>query len=183
MTRGNHEMGGPTPESMLAWVVGQPLTYLGHLAATGDLGFGERVTILDEAGRTRTVSRVAVHVQCPWRVTAGERVLIGSADIFAPAAESTAEAAPTIAEEFDWEKHRTRFDERASALLEGPALVVRSAALGSAGRLLISFSAGEVFEAFPDGSLDREAWRIFRMDRALPHFVVSAKGPAPGWNR
>lgn len=167
-------------KNALRRLLGEPLTHIGNVGSTGNLGFGPVAVVRDELGRDRRLSRIALHIQCPWRIASPARVELGSADLFWPAGvgrltqdEAEAPNSPWIPEGFDWEREPTRFTELAAAFLRRPHLRVERVATGSAGAATIALADGCEVQIFPDSSVGVEAWRLFWTSESGAHVVVT----------
>ena len=124
----------------------------------------------------------ALHVAAPWRLTDGERVLVGSGDLLTPA---DPDGEP---ETFDWEPEGASWlDVRLAELAErrargGPAL---SAAVADAfGGARLTFTDGRTLEIFPSstptGHVSTEFWRLARAgadDLVVGTFGVEREPP------
>lgn len=115
-----------------------------------------------------------LHVQCAWQIARGERVLVGSADVYYPA--DAVDGEPS--EEFDWDKGPNRRDKMLYELFEGGKhrYAVLAVKAGAAGKLVVELSEGLSLEILPDDSLPHEHWRLFQPHRETPHFVVTGNG-------
>jgi hypothetical protein len=145
----------------------------------GDLAsfaFGERKEVPSSRGGTKAVGEFALHVQCAWRITREDRVLVGSRDLYYPAdyGDENREISP----DFDWDRDPNRRDKLLRLLFEdgGRLFVVEAVEAGTAGSLHIGLGDGYCLDVFPDDSLNDERWRLFRPGVGEPHFVVTAHG-------
>jgi hypothetical protein len=111
---------------------------------------------------------VALQVACAWRLTDGERVLVGSGDLFTPA---DPDEEP---ETFDWEPVGASWlDVRLAELGEkwsvAPLLVERAAA-DAFGGVRLELAGGLALELFPNstptGHVSTEFWRLERAGEA-----------------
>ena len=125
----------------------------------------------------------ALHVAAPWRLTDGERVLVGSGDLLTPA---DPDGEP---ESFDWEPEGASWlDVRLGELAErrgssGPTLA--GAAADAFGGARLTFADGRVLEVFPNstptGHVSTEFWRLGRAgedDLVVGTFGVEREPPA-----
>jgi hypothetical protein len=120
----------------------------------------------------------ALRVYCAWRLSRGDVVLAGSADLFTPADPDE------DLETFDYEEPgATWWDVRMAAALgagpgEGPA--VTAVAADALGGLRLALDDGAVFEVFPNSApaehFETEFWRLVRAEPAEPHVVVGLAG-------
>ena len=114
-------------------------------------------------GADEPADAVTLRVACAWRVTDGERVLVGSGDLFTPA---DPDEEP---ETFDWEPAGASWlDVRLAELAEkraagAPPAVTRVEADPFGGARLV-LSDGLVLELFPNstptGHVSTEFWRL-----------------------
>ena len=104
----------------------------------------------------------ALHVACPWRLSDGERVLVGSGDLLTP---SDPDGEP---ESFDWEPPGAswldvRLEELAARRADA-AVSVTAAVADPLGGARIGLSDGLVLELFPSstptGHVSTEFWRL-----------------------
>ena len=125
-------------------------------------------------GQTKEVGEYSLHVQCSWRITRGDEVVVGNRDLYYPPQE-----ADEVPENFNWEAiGSNRRDKRIAALFQNETrqYLVRFIEVGEAGSFRILLDNDYAIEVFPDDSLSDEHWRIFRPHMEEPHFVVTGKG-------
>jgi hypothetical protein len=75
-------------ESALAVLVGKPLWSCGRAADMATFAFGERKNAKTRKGDFRHVGEYALHLQCAWRITQGDKVVVGSMDVYYPPDEN-----------------------------------------------------------------------------------------------
>jgi hypothetical protein len=133
---------------------------------------GPRRRILDFYGRPKDVGEWALHLQCNWRIVAGDRVTVGSVDLQYPADYTGEESIP---DDFDWERDPNRRDSRLNELfMDGSReFTVRNVAIGYGGACAIDFEAGMRLEVVPMDSMAHEHWRLFATGGSGPEIVVS----------
>ncbi len=128
-------------------------------------GFDRTVDII-EAGFRRGDAETRLHAQCPFRVTRGDKILLGSEDLRFPA---TRDADAVTA----FRDRTTMFERKARRLSERFEAVeyrVESAELGPAGRFSLRLGDDVTIEVLPACAGPVEQWRLF--DRGTDrHFV------------
>ena len=153
-------------------LIGIPLWSSGRAADLEWFHFGQSRTVTAH-GRTKEVGEYALHIQCAWRIRHGDRVVVGSRDLYNPPQESD------DLENFDWEVQRANRRDRGIAELfqnETRQFMVRDVEVSEAGAFTISFDDEYDLDVFPDDSLSGEHWRIFKPSGEEPHFVVTGEG-------
>jgi hypothetical protein len=139
------------------------------------VGFRERI-LVKRRGEAEEVAEYALHIQCSWRITRANKIIVASKDFYSPVSECDVE------EGFDWdEQGSNRFDERITSFIEGvkEELIVERIDSDELGGLKIFLSESYVLEVFPDSSQDdeySEFWRFFNRKSDTPHFIVSGNG-------
>ncbi len=125
----------------------------------------------------RGAADYALHVFCAWRLTRGDAILAGSADLFTPSDPD--EELDT----FDFElPGATWWDASWQAYLDaaGPAPTVAGVAADAFGGVRLALSDGAALEVFPNSApaahVESEFWRLARPGRPEPHFVVGTTG-------
>jgi hypothetical protein len=136
-----------------------------HRAADlAGFSFGSLRTIKDRAGRRKKVGEWTLHIQCPWRITRGRWMLIGSADVFYPPTGKTKV-------DYDWDLGPNLRDKKLRSLLRSRMLVVVQSRLGEGGSLRLELTGNHVLEIMPDTSLPTEKWRVFGLPPNKAHLV------------
>lgn len=136
--------------------------------------FGERRPTTTARGEPTEVGEYALHVQCAWRITRGDKVLTARRDMYVPADGSD----PT--DDFDWQQTPNLQDKIIGNLFrrDRRELMVQSVEVGAAGRLHAVLDEGFALDVMPDDSLSHEHWRLFVPRSTEPHFVVTGDGVA-----
>jgi hypothetical protein len=136
--------------------------------------FGERRAVTDVRGRKVNVGEYALHVQCAWRITRQDQVLVGNADLYYPP-DLTSEEIPT---DFEWDRGQNRRDELLRRLFDDGKrqYIVQSVHVGNAGAFFLSLEDAMSLDVVPNSSLLAEHWRLFRPRSDEPHFVFGGKG-------
>jgi hypothetical protein len=120
--------------------------------------FGDRKPTHTFRGDEVKVGNHAINVQCAWRITKSEVVVVGAADVYFPPSSY-----PDNAEKkFDWKRERTRADEKLEALFENERRQFRvlQIQVGTAGSLHILMEDDLTLDIMPDESSDDEHWRL-----------------------
>lgn len=130
-------------------------------------------------GKSVTPIEYAINIQCTWRITGPEGIVVASDDLYFRAGSD-----PFYdLENFDWaEQGSNRSDERTSLFKDNisqKAFFVTSIVADAIGGLSILFNEDYSIDIFPANSLDREYWRFFKRHSTDGHFVVSGKGIEP----
>ncbi|MFN3651079.1 MAG: hypothetical protein ACK47B_16005 [Armatimonadota bacterium] len=163
----------------LAALHGQPLCG-SHRA--GDLQvfqFGELREFIRERGRGKGELALrpdwGLHVQCSWRITGPEGIVVARRDLYYRAGDD-----PDLDwETFDYDRDPNRRTERMQEFLrqhEAKPLRVEAIAADSVGGFRLELSEGCCLEVWPDDSLPGEHWRLLRSENLDSHFVVTGEG-------
>ena len=128
----------------------------------------------------RQVGEFAIHIFCPWRLTRGSEVVVGSGDLLTPA---DPDADP---EDFDWDQvGSTWWDVGMREVFDDArvTLHVESVRGDDVGGFALHCTERFVFEVFPNSAraahVETEFWRVLQPATAEPHFVVDTTG----WHR
>ncbi|MEJ2215898.1 MAG: hypothetical protein P8099_04710 [Gemmatimonadota bacterium] len=162
----------------LARLVGLPLWAVGRAADLVWWQFGERVVAPTARDPDRIVGELALHLQCPWRFTAGTSIVAGADDLYCPADP----AVPLY--DFDWTASRDSVLDRilnAFSNRFGEPRVV-GVEVDDFGGFALRFEHELSLAVFPDsanGRPFREMWRLFEPGRDTNHFVVGNSGLQP----
>ncbi|MEY2196806.1 hypothetical protein AB7942_29450 [Neobacillus sp. BF23-41] len=161
--------------SELGKLVGLKLQYAGRASNLFWLGFGEIVEII-RRGRTEETAEYALHIQCSWRISLGNKIVVASRDYYSPSSEWDGDI-----KDFDWDiKGNNRFDERIKTFIKDNGQIkVLQIDSDEVGGLNVFLSGGYKLEVFPDSSDDDEQsehWRFFNRKENSPHFIVTGNG-------
>ncbi|MGZ4031995.1 MAG: hypothetical protein ACXVP2_07560 [Tumebacillaceae bacterium] len=154
---------------------GLPFVNAGRAGSLVWFSFGETTTIFSRNGSSRTVGMYTLNVQCTWRITNEDEIVVASKDIFEPSTKWEGE----VDEEFDWDlQGMNRFDEKIEELnsQKGLRIFVESIKADHFGGLTLNLSEDYVLELFPDGSSEIEFWRFLKRGDIDSHFVVTGTG-------
>jgi hypothetical protein len=155
-------------------VLGEPFANIGRAADMAWMGFGELVEVRSRrTGGARAVSEHALHVQCPFRLTRDQAVLVASGDMYYPRADPYLDES-TLGEPFDWDALGANwFDGGAEAvhdLIRDLSPRVVAVTVDTFGGLNMTMTANIELVVFPNRSFPSEHWRFFRANG--PHLVV-----------
>ena len=133
------------------------------------LGFGKIIDTVNQEGKPIKKSEYAINIQCSWRIKNKQNHnIVAFYDIFQP------NSSTEWSKDFDWNvKGNNLYDEKAKKWsIECDMRQVVSYEISSNLDLTITFSDGDVLEAFIDTSVDRECWRLFK-NKSDNHVVAS----------
>lgn len=159
-----------TIENKLNKLIGLPLKHAGRAANLVWFGFGEFVEITTMIGLKREVPEYALHVECSFRITQCNKIVVASGDIYTPSSQWEGED-----EDFDWDVQGiNRFDERIKIFnnINQSKLIVENIQGDIIGGAKIFLTNPYLLEMFPDDSNLSEKWRFFNVRSQEPHFVV-----------
>ncbi|MGF7071662.1 hypothetical protein [Priestia megaterium] len=162
--------------SQIGKLIGLNLRYAGRASNLFWLGFGEMISVT-RRGKTKELAEYALDIQCSWRITKDNKILVGSRDFYTPRTGWNEEN-----DDFDWDvQGNNRFDERIEYFIENAKehVTVERVEPEEIGGLKIFLSQGYLLEVFPDTSEDdeySEFWRFFNRRENSPHFVVTGNG-------
>jgi len=162
--------------SQIGKLIGLNLQYAGRASNLFWLGFGEMISVT-RRGKTEELAEYALDIQCSWRITKDNKILVGSRDFYSPRTGWNEEN-----DDFDWDvQGNNRFDERIESFIENAKehVTVERVEPDEVGGLKIFLSQGYLLEVFPDTSEDdeySEFWRFFNRRENSPHFVVTGNG-------
>ncbi|MCM3796474.1 hypothetical protein [Priestia megaterium] len=162
--------------SQIGKLIGLNLRYAGRASNLFWLGFGEMISVT-RRGKTEELAEYALNIQCSWRITKDNKILVGSRDFYSPRTGWNEEN-----DDFDWDvQGNNRFDERIEFFIENAKehVTVERVEPDEVGGLKIFLSQDYLLEVFPDTSEDdeySEFWRFFNRRENSPHFVVTGNG-------
>jgi hypothetical protein len=124
------------------------------------------------------VGAFTFHVFCPWRLTRGSEIVVGSGDLFTPA-DPDADL-----EDFDWESPDSTWWDVGMREVFGPdarvRLVVEDVIADDVGGLVLRCTGSLVFAVFPNSApaahVETEFWRVFSAGADEEHTVMSSSG-------
>jgi hypothetical protein len=165
-----------TINQILLALVGLPLTWTSRAANMECLKFGTLFQT-DKNGETFNGGELGLHLQCPWRLTDENGIIVGNGDLY----EQADETAPDD-ENFDWEKPNSNLrDVKLRSFISDASNIVKSATADKFGGLQISFENNCVLTAFPNSASKNEYneyWRLldFRGEGKSKHYVSTSNG-------
>lgn len=126
-----------------------------------------------ESQQDEPVASYALHMQCPWRITYEQKIVIGSADVYRPRLDYTGD--PDL---FEWDvAGMNALDEQVNLHFHWNTMkwTVERMMADHYGGFTISFSNGYQLESFIHETSDTELWRLL-MRTEQQHFVVNGQG-------
>jgi hypothetical protein len=155
-------------EAFIRDLIGQTLTETSRASNMECLKFGIKLRE-DRNGKKFNVGLFAIHLQCPWRITKENKILIGSADLFEPSNPKT--------KNFNWETKNLR-DKKLSLLITQNISIIEIR-IDQFGGFGLEFNDGTKMSVFPDCTAkdNREYWRIIDNRKTkTKHFVSWSDG-------
>ena len=138
-------------------LIGLPLTRTTRAANMECLKFGT-VYRTDKDGKENNVGEFALHLQCPWRLTNENEIIVGNGDLYQQA-EETAE----YNENYDYFEFNANLrDVKLDKLIKDKTITIISAQADKFGGLEICFDNNITLTVFPDitSKADNENWRL-----------------------
>jgi hypothetical protein len=156
----------------LEQLIGLELTRTTRAANMECLKFGQQL-INDKVHGLLNIGQFGIHLQCPWRITKGQEILIGSFDLY-DQADQNAKYDP----DFNWDRPDANLrDKKLNELIRDNRLTVEKIVTDDFGGFEITFTANVKLMTFPANSLEYEYWRLLDNRPKLEnHFVVSGEG-------
>lgn len=167
-------------EDALQCLISLPFWGAGRITNLLTFQFGPRQLRADYHGKTHEVGTYALHVQCAWRITQAQHILVASGDRFyEPGDDETMTSYE--GEAYAWSKtEHTLLDERLLRFFlqcERAPIFVQAIQADEFGGLTILLSNDHMLTVFPEASFEAEHWRFFQPARQdLPHFVATSEG-------
>jgi hypothetical protein len=155
-------------------IIGLPLRYVGRACDVIWFGFGNLIKKEDKrCGGFREVAEYDLHVQCAFRLTDSEKIIVGSADKYIPSSEIE------DYNDFDWDvQGANRCDEQLKEMFSKitTGILVKNITADRFGGIKVFLSEDILLEIIPDNSTEDEAWRFFSSGAGNEHFVISGIG-------
>ena len=164
-------------DAALDALAGLALSRLGRTGDTLWIQLGPLREIDGDDG-PREVGAWALHVACPWRWLATDRLVVGSGDLLTPA------DADVELEDYDWDEPGAswldvRLGELAAHLAGSPASIFRATRDRWLG-LRLELDDDTMIELFPNstatGHVSTEFWRLFQPGTGGAHLVTGTFG-------
>lgn len=178
MNLDKENFANPSPDDLLSpkvisdrmnRLVGKALWRCTRAADLVAFQFGERRETRNAFGTPALVGEYALHVQCAWRITRDDQVLVGNVDLYYPARS----APESDLNRFDWDHMANRRDELIRELFIGERTefpIIR-VDVGQAYNLRI-ITESICLEIFPNDTTSEEYWRFFRPNTEEEHLVA-----------
>lgn len=154
----------------LSDLVGLQLTGTTRAANMECLKFGTNYR-KNKLGKTNQIGEFALHLQCPWRFTDENHIIIGSEDLYQPAEESAKNE-----EDYDsFQINSTLRDVALNNLIHDNKLIVNAAICDQFGGLEICFNNGIKLSVFPNvvGTSVLEYWRLINNRKEITKHLES----------
>jgi len=162
-------------KKVLEQLLGFEFTRTRRTACTECLHFGTLFR-KDHKGIERQVGEFGIHLQCPWRITKGNGMIVGSDDVWEQPDENA-----DYDENFNWDVQGGNLrDVRMAAFFNSGKYVVQSVKVDDFGGFELSFNDNVKLTVFPASSnrnFFSEYWRLLdNRDENKKHFVVTPLG-------
>jgi hypothetical protein len=155
----------------LADLVGLQLTRKTRAANMQCFQFGVLTVINDK----KSIGEFGLHIQCPWRITNKNEIIVGNNDLYEPGDEKIRDD-----ENFNWmESNSNLRDIKLNKLLLDFKLIIQSSIVDNFGGLNIQFDNEIKLTVFPDssGKISNEYWRLIdNRNKTTKHFISSSTG-------
>ena len=163
-------------KSTLEQLIGLEFTRTTRAANMECLKFGTLYRVVDRTGIEWQVGEFGIHLQCSWRLTKNNVIVVGSDDLFEQPNE-TAE----YDENFNWDVQGGNLrDVKLKTFLNSGKYIVQSVKADDFGGFELAFNDNvklTVFPALSSKSEYCEYWRLLdNRDESKSHFVIGAFG-------
>lgn len=161
-------------QNILNQIIGLQLSGTSRAANMECLNFGDLI-IKKKDDKTCYIGEFSIHLQCSWRFTNDNIIIVGSSDLYVQADESA-----EYDVNFDWDVEGANFrDVKLKDLISNNILIVHSTQIDKFGGLEINFNNNIKLSIFPDRTSKSyyEYWRIidFR-NQYSKHYISSTDG-------
>ncbi|GAB2476160.1 hypothetical protein [Algoriphagus taiwanensis] len=152
-------------------LIGLELTRTTRAANMECLKFGQEL-VTDKVDGLINVGQFGIHLQCPWRITNGQKILIGHNDVYEQS-DQDAKYDP----DFDWDRPGVNLRDKKLQELIDKNLTVEKVTADDFGGFSIHFNDNISLTTFPTTSLENEYWRVLdNRPTSKGHFVVGGDG-------
>ena len=163
----------------------QKLNQVSRAGTMINLGFGEfiksKTAYKTENGEYKIkeilTTKYALHIDCGFRVTCGDKILLSKCDIFQPSSDQRSDFDE---DNFEWDiSGANRFDEFARMHFTENELdfYVQKITINKFGDLNIKMSNDFCIDIFVDASENDECWRFFKPGNTTDtHLVITGDG-------
>jgi len=146
-------------------LIGLPLTRTTRAANMECLKFGT-IFRTEKDGTKNNIGEFALHLQCPWRLTNENEIIVGNGDLYQQADETA-----DYDENYDYFEFNANLrDVRLDKLIKDKTITIISAKADKFGGLEICFENNITLTVFPDlaSKADNENWRLidFRNEKS-----------------
>jgi hypothetical protein len=159
----------------LSRLAGQVLWNAGRTTNLEWFHFGQRREVQGRFGEVKLVGEYALHVQCAWRITHKNIIVVASGDRFFPSGDPFQDI-----QDFEWDRPGSnRCDEKVALLFSGETpgkFIVEAVKSDLVGGLTLVLTGDYTLDVFPDTSVDGEYWRFFQPYTSHPHLIMTSKG-------
>lgn len=145
-------------------LIGKTLWDCQRAADLAMFSFGPRIATTNFRGEPKTVGEYALHVQCPWSLSTGEKIVVGSQDLYYPVED-------VEGSDFDWQTQPNRLDSGLKTYFSGGGSTVLSTQWDSRGNLNLELDGDGALRLFVADSIPHEQWRLLRPGSEEPHVV------------
>ena len=159
-------------KTTLAQTVGLQLTRTTRAANMECLKFGTHLSD-DKDDGPLNIGEFGIHLQCPWRITKGKNILVGSYDVYEQADQGV-----KYDPNFNWDRPNVNLrDKKINELIETNKLSVEKIETDDFGGFEIVFNDDIKLTTFPVTSLKDEYWRLLdNRPTKAKHFVIGGEG-------
>ncbi len=156
-------------EYIQASLMGKRLRYIVRSCDLIDFGFGDTFIRKNRHGKNVEVAAFALHLQCPFRITRQDRILIGSDDLFFSSSSGD--------DNMDLRMKDTCILDDKLKLLQDlfSKESVTGVSMSPCGDIFLQLSTLNV-SAFCTGSTGNEMWRFFETGTDKPHIICTGLG-------
>ena len=160
----------------LEQLIGFEFTRTTRMGSMECIKFGILYGIVDRSGLERQIGEFGIHLQCPWRITKGNTLLVGNDDVVKQPDETA-----KYDENFDWDVQMGNLrDVKMADFLNSGKYIVQSVKADEFGGFELTFNDNVKLTVFPASSnknIYSEHWRLLdNRDESKNHFVVTPLG-------